>query len=137
MIRVSHIAMLAAAVALSGCGMLNRVSARTAPERPAEAIGSAAQDVDRFTSGGADYTVEYRSHGLWRDAMGNAGADAGAPQITVGRADGTPLTEDDILAARGVAKAYCAENPQFRRDTIFGDGVVVEDGKVIFSEICD
>lgn len=137
MIHASHITMLAAAVALSGCGMLNRVSARATPERPADVIGSAAQDADQLSAGGVEYSVEYRSHGLWRDQNGNAGADAGAPQITVGRVDGTPLTGDDILAARGVAKAYCAENPQFRRDTIFGDGVVVEDGKVIFSEICD
>ncbi|MEC7764214.1 MAG: hypothetical protein VX874_20090 [Pseudomonadota bacterium] len=134
---VVHIALVGAVLATSGCGMLNRMSARSAPERPADAIGAAAQASDRLSAGGVDYSVEYRSHGLWRDQNGNAGADAGAPQITVERADGTPLTDSDILAARGVAKAYCAENPQFRRDTIFGDGVVVEDGKVIFSEICD
>ncbi|MZR13988.1 hypothetical protein GQE99_13280 [Maritimibacter sp. DP07] len=137
MIRLSHILFVGAALALSGCAVIDRVSARTTPERPADAVGAAAQDSDVMSAGGVDYVVEYRANGLWRDASGTAGPEVGAPQITVARADGTMLVADDILAARGVAKAYCAENPQFRRDTIYGDGVVIEDGKVIFSEICD
>lgn len=127
---------LAAALALSGCGLPGAV-ARGTTERPADAVDAPAQASGTLEAGGVAYRLEYRSHGLWRDETGAAGASAGAPQITVARADGTALVRDDILAARGVAKAWCAENPRFRRDTIYGDGVAVENGKVIFSEICD
>jgi uncharacterized protein YceK len=133
--------LLTAGLALAGCGAVSQLTGRMAAagqaERPAQAIDSAAQSSGQLSAGGVDYALEYRSHGLWRDASGAAGADVGAPQITVRRADGTALTDDDILAARGVAKAWCSENPQFRRDTIFGDAAVVENGAVVFSEICD
>lgn len=136
--KAAHILLIVGALALSGCGLLGRTAARApAPELPPDEVGAPAQNRASLSAGGVDYVVEYRSHGLWRDANGTAGANVGAPQVTVGRADGTALTETDILAARGVAKAYCAENPGFRRDVIFGDGVVIEEGRVVFSEICD
>ncbi|MAM61714.1 hypothetical protein [Maritimibacter sp. UBA3975] len=136
-----YLILLTAGLALTGCGAVSQLTGRMAAagqaERPADGVDAAAQTRGQLSAGGVDYALAYRSHGLWRDASGAAGAEVGAPQITVARADGTPLTSDDILAARGVAKAWCSENPQFRRDTIFGDAAVVEDGAVVFSEICD
>ena len=121
-----------ASVLVAGCGIFGGdETARTTDTLPT------AQHQDVLSADGTEYAVSFTSHGIWRDANGGAGADVAVPQVRVARTDGTALTEDDIMATRGVAKAYCRAHPEFRREVVFGDGVAVEQGSVIFSEICD
>ncbi len=125
-----------ASLLVAGCGIFG--GDETA--RTTDALSTAqptAQHQDVLSADGTNYAVSFTSHGIWRDASGGAGADVAVPQVRVARTDGTDLTEDDIMAARGVAKAYCRAHPEFRREVVFGDGVAVEQGSVIFSEICD
>lgn len=128
---------LTGALALAGCGAFQEQAPRANAATSPDEVTAGAVDSGSLEADGVAYAVGYKSHGLWRDAEGSAGTDTGVPQITVARADGTALTNDEYVAARGVAKAYCAQHPEFRRDVVFGDAAVIEGGTFVFSEICD
>jgi hypothetical protein len=120
---------------LAGCGVF---APRTSVHTDGAEVASGVQHSGVLMSGGTAYAVTYTSHGLWRDQAGNAGAGQAVPQVTVARADGQPITQGAReKQARQVAKAYCLDHPEFSRQDMFGDGMVLENGAVIYSEICD
>lgn len=125
---------VAALAALTACGR-NRGADLEA--REVGGIDSSVQAEEVLTSDGVEYQLRYQSHGLWQDAAQGAGEGQGAPVISVTLTDGRSLTVEDIPATRAVARAWCADHPEFRRDEIFGDGVVESDGTIFFSEVCD
>ncbi len=104
--------------------------------------------VEQVTHDGVAFDIKMVPYDFWasydRSADGlidmNAtllsGLDYGSPSVYVSRVDGTKMTKRNEHFARKIAESRCVAHPEFRRETVFGAAVSLDDGVWKFMELC-